>query len=80
MGWTFGTRVTGVGKRYDDVANINKLGGYTLFDGWAQRKLSQNCNLLIRLDNAFDHQYQLAKDYSVPLRTLFVGIHWTPSL
>lgn len=80
MGWTLGGRVRGVGKRFDDQANQQKLGGYALFDGWAQRKLATNCTLLVRLDNAFDHHYELAKDYSVPLRTLFVGIRWTPSL
>ncbi|MDE2593437.1 MAG: TonB-dependent receptor [Burkholderiales bacterium] len=79
-GWTIGGRVAAVGARFDDVANQNRLGGYALFDGWAQRNLGGGWSVLLRLDNALDHRYQLAKDYSTPGRTGFIGLKWTPAI
>jgi vitamin B12 transporter len=62
--------------RYDDAANANVLPGYVLLNFSAQRNMGKEWTALVRVDNATDTTYQLAKDYATSTRTLFVGLKW----
>ena len=42
------------GKRFDDAANKNVLGGYTLWNLSAQKQLSRDWSLVARVNNLAD--------------------------
>ena len=68
------------GRRYDydTVGNTYVLGGYTLINLYASTRIARDYTLLARVDNLADKDYQLARTYATPGRTLFVGLKWAP--
>ncbi len=77
-GFTLGAEMQASGKRFDNAANTNALGGYSLFNLYASKEVARDFTLLARLDNLTDHDYQLARNYVPPGRSLYVGLKWTP--
>lgn len=41
-------------------------------------RIARDYTLLARVDNLADKDYQLARTYATPGRTLFVGLKWAP--
>lgn len=78
-GWTLGAQVLASAKRWDNAANTSKLGGYATVDLDAQYKLTKELGLQLKLDNAFDREYQTARTYNAQPRQLFVGLRYTPA-
>ncbi|WP_040327757.1 TonB-dependent receptor domain-containing protein [Acidovorax delafieldii] len=76
--WTVGAEVQASGRRFDTVANTNVLGGYALFNLYASTRIARDYTLLARVDNLADKDYQLARGYATPGRTLYVGVKWAP--
>lgn len=74
----WGAEVQASGRRFDTVANTNVLGGYTLVNLYASTRIARDYTLLARVDNLADKDYQLARTYATPGRTLFVGLKWAP--
>ena len=64
--------------RYDDVANLNRLGGYTLWHLTASRQLAPEWSLQMRLNNLTDKRYELARSYANEGRSIYVGLRWAP--
>lgn len=54
------------------------LAGYALWSFYASRKLNDNWTARVRLENAFDKQYQLAYGYNTPGRGLFATLQYSP--
>lgn len=77
-GWTVGAEVQASGRRFENAANTQLLGGYTLFNLYASRQLARDYTLLARVDNLGDKDYQLARNYVTPGRTFYVGLKWAP--
>jgi vitamin B12 transporter len=77
-GWTLGAEVQASGRRFDNVANTNVLGGYTLVNLYASTRIARDYTLLARIDNLADKDYQLARTYATAGRTLYVGLKWAP--
>ncbi len=78
--WTLGAEWQAVGKRYDNAANTNRLGGYGIVNLYASATLARDWALLARVDNVGDRDYQLARGYATPGRSFFLGLRWTPRL
>jgi vitamin B12 transporter len=76
--WTVGAEVQASGRRFDTVANTHVLGGYALFNLHASTRIARDYTLLARIDNLTDKDYQLARTYATPGRTLYVGLKWAP--
>ena len=76
--WTFGAELRASGRRYDDVANTQVLGGYGVINLYANAAIARDWQLLARVDNVGDKKYQLAKGYATPGRTLYVNLRWAP--
>jgi vitamin B12 transporter len=74
--WTLGSDMVLSALRYNDAANNEVLPGYVLLNLSTQKRLSKEWTALVRVDNATDATYQLAKDYATSSRTLFVGLKW----
>lgn len=77
-GWTLGAELQASGRRFDNAANTNVLGGYALVNLYASTRVARDYTLLARIDNLGDKDYQLARTYATPGRTLYVGLKWAP--
>ncbi|WP_422828883.1 TonB-dependent receptor domain-containing protein [Variovorax sp. HJSM1_2] len=77
-GWTLGAELQASGARFDDAANNNVLGGYGLINLSASTRIGRDLSLLARVDNLGDKDYQTARTYATPGRTLYVGLKWAP--
>ncbi|WP_326537141.1 TonB-dependent receptor domain-containing protein [Pseudorhodoferax sp.] len=78
-GWTLGAEVQASGKRYDNAANTNVLGGYTLVNLYTSTQVARDFTLTARVDNLTDKDYQTARLYDTGGRTLWVGLKWAPN-
>ncbi|HRN64814.1 MAG TPA: TonB-dependent receptor [Alicycliphilus sp.] len=78
-GWTLGGEVQASGQRYDDVGNTKRLGGYTLFNLYASTRLARDYQVVARLDNLADKNYEIARGYATAGRSFYVGLKWAPS-
>ena len=67
-----------VSHRFDDAANLNRLGGYGLLGLYASTRLTRDWEVLARIDNLADKDYQLARTYATAGRTVYVGVKWAP--
>ncbi|MDM0044240.1 TonB-dependent receptor [Variovorax dokdonensis] len=77
--WLLGAEVIASGSRYANAANTIELGGYGLLNLSVSRKLGRDLDLLLRLDNATDKDYQLVRNYATDGRTFYVGLKWSPT-
>lgn len=77
-GWTLGAEVQATGRRYDNAANTNVLGGYTLLNLYASTPVARDFLLTARVDNLTDKDYQTARLYDTGGRMLWVGLKWAP--
>ena len=78
-GWTLGAELQATGKRFDNAANTNVLGGYTLVNLYTSTKIARDFTLTARVDNLADKQYETARLYDTGGRTLWVGVKWAPN-
>ncbi len=76
--WALGAEWMASSRRYDDAANTRVLGGYGVVNLYASAPLGRDWQLLARIDNVGDKDYQLARGYATPGRSLYVGMRWTP--
>lgn len=76
--WSLGAELQLSSMRFDDAANATVLPGYVLLNLSAQRPMSREWSVLVRMDNATDTKYQLADTYATAGRTLYVGLKWAP--
>ena len=75
-GIDLGAKITWSGNR-TDVGN-KTLQSYTLVDLTASKKLSPEWTSRVKLENAFDEDYQLAFGYNTPPRGVFVTLQYQP--
>jgi vitamin B12 transporter len=64
--------------RFDDAENLRKMGGYGIVNLTADWPFAKSWSLLVRGNNVFDKNYQLAADYSTGGATVFAGLRWQP--
>ncbi|HNU11231.1 MAG TPA: TonB-dependent receptor [Rubrivivax sp.] len=76
-GWTLGTEVQAVGRRYDNAANTRVLGGYALLGLYASRSIVAGWVLDARIDNLGDKAYERVYGYTTPGRNAQVSLRWT---
>lgn len=76
--WSFGGNVLAVGERFDDAANLNRLGGYTTVDLYADWQFARDWSLQGKLNNLADKVYETAMGYNQPGRAVYVTLRWQP--
>lgn len=64
------------GKRYDDIANQTRLGGYGLLNLYATYQLAPEWSVLLRWNNATDKHYELAQYYGTAGAQGFIGLRY----
>lgn len=75
-GWGLGAALQAAGPRFDDAANLRRMGGYAVLNLRAQRALAPGLTLELRLDNVADKAYELARTYPTGGRRATVGLRW----
>lgn len=76
-GWTLAGDVMVSGDRFNLAGERQRLPGYGVLNLSASRPLSPGWNLLVRLDNVANKQYQTVTGYATAGRTAYVGLTWT---
>ncbi|MDO8933462.1 MAG: TonB-dependent receptor, partial [Rhodocyclaceae bacterium] len=76
--WEWRAEMQAVGSRYDDNKNPVPLGGYTLINLHGSYAINRDWSAFGRINNLFDKQYELAKDFGTPGVNLFVGLRYAP--
>ena len=76
--WALGLDAQFSGARPDVYPVSTMLAGYTLWNAHATTALSPQWQLLLRLDNLTNKNYQLIESYATAGRTVYVGLKWTP--
>lgn len=64
------------GKRFDDAANKNVLGGYGLVNLYATYQFTRDWSVLARWNNIANRDYELARFYATPGSKVFVGVRY----
>jgi vitamin B12 transporter len=64
--------------RYDDAANLVKMGGYGIVNLTAEWLFAPAWALLLRGNDVLDKNYQLAADFSTGGAQFFAGVRWQP--
>ncbi|WP_066270145.1 TonB-dependent receptor domain-containing protein [Hydrogenophaga palleronii] len=77
-GWTVGTEMELVGRRFNDAANRQRMAGYGLVNAYASKRVASDWTVLGRVDNLGDKTYQTARGYATAGLTVYVGLKWAP--
>jgi vitamin B12 transporter len=60
--------------RYDDPANLLKMGGYAVVNVTAEWAVARGVTLFARADTVFDWNYARAAGYATGGATVFAGV------
>jgi len=74
--YRFAASLYAEGRRFDDLANRNRLGGYALLDMRAEYRLNANWLLQGRIDNLLDKQYQTAQYFNQARRGVYFTLNY----
>ncbi len=74
--WSAGATVSAFSKRYEEAANVNRLGGYGLLDLRADWAWSNDIKLGARLNNVADKPYNNSLGYNQPGREAYLTLRY----
>lgn len=72
----FGASLSGAGRRYDNLANTNALGGYAVTDLRAGWRFAEGWQVQASLENVFDKRYETAAFYNQAGRTWLLTLRY----
>jgi vitamin B12 transporter len=75
-GYELGSKLYASGERPDGA---RELSGYALVSLYASKKIDKDLTIRLRLDNAFNRDYQLAYGYNTPGRSVMATLQYSPS-
>lgn len=68
------------GRRFDDLANTQRLGGYALLDVRAEYRIATAWLAQGRIDNVLDKQYETALFFNQPRRGVYFTLNYQPKI
>ena len=74
--FTVGARLLAEGKRFDNIYNTIKVGGFVTLDLSAEYRLNKRLTLRARVANLFDEEYQTINTYNSFDRNFFLSFHY----
>lgn len=75
---SLGLTLNAEGRRFDDLANTTRVGGFTTVDLRAEYRINPAWRLQMRLDNVFDKHYQTIYSYNQLGRGVFFTLRYQP--
>ncbi|MGH8728905.1 MAG: TonB-dependent receptor domain-containing protein [Burkholderiales bacterium] len=76
-GLRLGAEVVGSGRRFDDLDNMVRIGGYGLLNLHAAYALTSELTLAARWNNVFDKEYELARGFNTLGSNVFVSVEYS---
>ena len=76
--WTVGAAMRAASRRYDNASNTIRLGGFALFDVYADWRVAPAWTVGARLNNLADRRYETAYGYNQPGREVYLTVRYTP--
>lgn len=76
--WGVGASLHAEGRRYDDLANTNKLAGYATLDLRGEYTITREWLLQVRAANVFDKSYETARYFNQDGRNYFLTVRYQP--
>ncbi len=73
---TAGVGATFSGRRNDYLGDASGMGGYTIFNLYANYDVAKDLSLFARWNNVFNKDYQLSYGYNTPGSNAFVGLRY----
>lgn len=67
-----------VGNRYDDPANLVRMGGYGLVNLYADYRVQPDWALFVRANNIFNKDFETADNFATAGANVFVGVRYAP--
>lgn len=74
-----GGTLNAAGERYDEQANLTRLGGHATFDLRLEYALGPDWALQAKVANAFDREYETAAWYNQPGREYRLNLRYRPA-
>ena len=71
-----GIGVQASGKRFDDTANKNAMGGYGLVNLFAAYRFAPDWSAQLRWNNAAGKRYELARNYATAGSEIYAGLRY----
>ncbi|NIJ85592.1 vitamin B12 transporter [Xanthomonas arboricola] len=71
-----GASLFGSGKRFDDLANTERLAGYGLLDLRVSYAVTVDWKVSLTVNNVFDRQYETARWYAQPGRNYLLTLRY----
>ena len=75
---TVGGELLASGRRFNDTANTQELGGYGIVNLHANYRVTRDWSVFARANNLFNKDYVLVGNYQTPGFNAFVGVRYTP--
>lgn len=76
--YDLGVKLYGSAERKDRTGGSGTLAGYSTWSFYASKKIDKEWTARLKLDNAFDRDYQLAYGYNTPGRGAFFTLQYQP--
>jgi vitamin B12 transporter len=76
QGWNLAADWLLTGERFNNAANTQRLGGYALVNLAVSKTVAPGWNVLARVDNLADKNYQTVTGYATAGRTFYLGLKW----
>jgi vitamin B12 transporter len=76
--YSLGASVIAESRRYDDLANTRRMGGYATVDLRAEYRIDRDWRLQARIVNLFDKDYETAAFYNQPGRSAYLTVRYEP--
>ncbi len=73
---TTGMGATFSGRRDDFLGANTGMGGYTLYNAYANYDVEKDLSVFVRWNNVFNKTYQLSYGYNTPGSTIFAGLRY----
>jgi vitamin B12 transporter len=73
-----GAELFASGRRYDNLANTTRLGGYTLLNLRVAYDVTREIQAQVRWNNVADKDYELARGYGTPGSNVFFNLVYRP--
>ena len=74
--WTIGSDIVASGRRYDSATEAisSRMGGYALVNARVAYQVNKLVSVEINGQNLTDRQYELARGYNPPNRSVFLNV------
>ncbi|OGA05169.1 MAG: hypothetical protein A3H35_11165 [Betaproteobacteria bacterium RIFCSPLOWO2_02_FULL_62_17] len=74
--WQAGAEALFSGARFDNPANTIRMKAYTVFNLFANYRLSGGWSLFSRLNNVTNEKYEISRNFATPATSVFIGVRY----